>query len=157
MFFKETTHLKKVSCYPWLIACQLIWCHSNEANCYIIWLHHLRGHYALIKLFRVFSYNPSLENGHYNSDFKWESFKKTHARLLVSEWHLQIWMCVFAAVAKGIERAAKGSRKVWIPLFINIYVIVFMLGLGSFPSRIATGSMLGTVYCIYTTLWQIYV
>ena len=40
------------------------------------------------------------------------SRSKTHARLLVSEWHLQIWMCVFAAVAKDRERAAKGSRKV---------------------------------------------
>ena len=31
-------------------------------------------------------------------------------------------MCVcFAAVAQDRERAAKGSRKVCIPLFINIY------------------------------------
>ena len=41
---------------------------------------------------------------------------KTHARHLVSEWHLQIWMCIFASVAKDSERAAKGSRKVWIHL-----------------------------------------
>ena len=54
----------------------------------------------------------------------WGSRSKTHARLLVSEWHLQIWMCVFAAVAKDRERAAKGSRKVWIPLFIDIWVWV---------------------------------
>ena len=26
--------------------------------------------YALIKLFRVFSYSPSLKNGHFDSDFK---------------------------------------------------------------------------------------
>ena len=45
------------------------------------------------------------------------SRSKTHARLLVYEWHLQIWTCVFAAVAKGCESAAKGSRKVWIPLY----------------------------------------
>ena len=58
------------------------------------------------------------------------SRSKTHARLLVSEWHLHIWMYVFAAVAKDRERAAKGSRKVWTPLFINtsVIVIVFMLG-----------------------------
>ena len=52
------------------------------------------------------------------------SRSKTHARLLVSEWHLQIWMCVFAAVAKDRERAANGSRKVWIPLFINMDVML---------------------------------
>ena len=44
------------------------------------------------------------------------SRSKTHARLLVSEWHLQIWMCIFAAAAKNRKRAAKGSRKVWIHL-----------------------------------------
>ena len=44
------------------------------------------------------------------------SRSKTHARHLVSEWHLQIWMCIFASVAKDSERAAKGSRKVWIHL-----------------------------------------
>jgi len=44
------------------------------------------------------------------------SRSKTHARHLVSEWHLQIWMCIFASVAKDCERAAKGSRKVWIHL-----------------------------------------
>jgi hypothetical protein len=33
-------------------------------------LYHLGSHYALTKLLRVFSYNPSLKNGHYNSDFK---------------------------------------------------------------------------------------
>ena len=40
------------------------------------------------------------------------SRSKTHARHSVSERHLQIWMCVFDAVAKDSERAAKGSRKV---------------------------------------------
>ena len=37
--------------------------------------------------------------------------KPTQDFFLVS-WHLQIWTCVFAAVAKGRESAAKGSRKV---------------------------------------------
>ena len=39
------------------------------------------------------------------------SRSKTHARLLVSEWHLQIWTCVFTCVAKGRESAAKGFAK----------------------------------------------
>jgi hypothetical protein len=37
---------------------------------------------------------------------------KTHARLLVSEWHLQIWMCMFCCSGerplKGSVRFAKG-------------------------------------------------
>ena len=31
---------------------------------------------------------------------------KTHARLLVSEWHLQIWMCVFCCSGERRESAA---------------------------------------------------
>lgn len=43
---------------------------------------------------------------------------ETHANLLVFEWHLHIWTCVFAAVAEGRESAAKCLRKVWVPVFI---------------------------------------
>ena len=71
------------------------------------------------------------------------SRSKTHARLLVSEWHLHIWMYVFAAVAKDRERAAKGSRKVWTPLFINIYVIVIVFMLGRFLAELPQDPCLG--------------
>ena len=36
----------------------------------------------------------------------------TCARLLVSERHLQMWMCILAAVTKDCERVGTGSRKV---------------------------------------------
>ena len=48
---------------------------------------------------------------HISQDCSYASYgsrSKTHARLLVSEWHLHIWMYVFAAVAKDRERFAKG-------------------------------------------------
>ena len=44
--------------------------------------------------------------------FSYGSRPKTHARLLVSEWHLQIWMCMFCCSGerprKGGVRFAKG-------------------------------------------------
>ena len=47
---------------------------------------------------------------------------KTHARFLVSEWHLQIWMCVFCCSGERPRKRGVRLRKVWISLFINKYI-----------------------------------
>ena len=48
--------------------------------------------------------------------FSYGSRPKTHARLLVSEWHLQIWMCMFCCSGerprKGGVRFAKGLNTI---------------------------------------------
>ena len=46
------------------------------------------------------------------------SCPKTHARLLVSEWHLQIWMCMFCCSG---ERPRKGGVRFATGLNITIY------------------------------------
>ena len=53
------------------------------------------------------------------------SRSKTHARLVVSAWHLQIWTCVLASDAKGRESAAKGFAK---SLNTTIYIYLYYQG-----------------------------
>ena len=48
----------------------------------------------------------------------WGNRPKTHARLLVSEWHLQIWMCMFCC---SVERPRKGGIRFATGLNTAIY------------------------------------
>ena len=83
------------------------------------------------------------------------SRSKTHARLLVSEWHLQIWMVCFCCSGErprmGGERFAKGLNTTSYQHICHRHSN--SIHARQFNCRIATGSVLGAVYYIYIFIY----
>ena len=75
------------------------------------------------------NYTPVIKHGNRKSSiyiyiymyiYIYGSRPKTHARLLVSEWHLQRWMCMFCCSGERPRKRGVRFAKGLIVLFINL-------------------------------------